>query len=110
MSAGRLLGLDIPVSGGFYLRAMPLWLLRFLLARLNARGKPFVVYLHPWETDSQTPRVGGLNLLERWITYYNASSALRKLEALLQTFHFAPLREVLGLQGQRRQLGGQERA
>lgn len=110
MSAYRLLGLDVPVSGGFYLRAMPLGLLRTFLARLNAQGNPFVIYVHPWEADTHTPHVKSLGLVSRWITYYNPASALRKLEALLQTFRFGPLREALALQDQRRQPFGQENA
>lgn len=102
MSVGRLLGFDVPVSGGFYLRAMPGALSRRMLTGINARGNPFVIYLHPWETDPQTPRVARLGLVSRWITYTGQRSAMRKLEALLQTFRFAPLREVLGLQGRRR--------
>jgi peptidoglycan-N-acetylglucosamine deacetylase len=110
LSAYRLLGLDVPVSGGFYLRALPLAWLRTFLARLNAQGKPFVLYLHPWEADAATPHVRGLGLVSSWITYYSPASALKKLEALLQAFRLAPLRDVLALQGQRRQLGTQDRA
>ncbi len=108
LSAGRLLGMSVPVSGGFYLRAMPLWLLRALLQGINARDNPFVVYMHPWETDAQTPRVQGLGLVSRWITYTGQSTALRKLEALLEAFAFAPLRDVLSLQDQRRALRGSD--
>jgi polysaccharide deacetylase family protein (PEP-CTERM system associated) len=101
MTAIRLAGLQVPVSGGFYLRAMPLPILRYLLRRVNAEGRPFVIYLHPWEADERTPRVRGLSPLERLVTYYNSGSVLRKLEALLQSFSFAPLRQVLGIQGGR---------
>ena len=43
-------------------------------------------------------------LLQRFVTYYNAGSALAKFEALLQVFAFAPLREVLRLEGGRHSL------
>jgi len=108
LSAGRLLGMPVPVSGGFYLRAMPSALLRSLLGRINAQGDPFVIYMHPWETDAQTPRVPRLGLVSRWITYTGQASALTKLEALLQTFAFAPLRDVLSLQGARRLVSGEK--
>ena len=102
MTVCRWAALDLPVSGGFYLRAMPLSLLSLLLRRVNRGGDPFVLYLHPWEADSQTPRVRGLGPMQRFVTYYNAGSVLTKLEALLQRFRFAPLREVLGMTAVRR--------
>jgi peptidoglycan-N-acetylglucosamine deacetylase len=101
MTAYRLAGYTIPVSGGFYLRAMPWRMLRYLLAKVNAQGDPFVIYLHPWEADAATPRVQGVSWVTRFVTYYNAASALVKLERLLQSFAFAPLRDVLGIQGGR---------
>ena len=65
-----------------------------------------MIYLHPWEADRRTPRVKGLSPLERLVTYYSSGSVLRKLEALLQSFAFGPLREVLGIQGGRLAGGG----
>lgn len=104
MAAVRLVGLQVPVSGGFYLRATPWPLLKALVNKVNAEGRPAMFYLHPWEADAGTPRVRGLAPWERFVTYYNGSSVLPKLEALLQSFALAPLREVLGLQG-RREIG-----
>lgn len=101
MTVYRAAGFRIPVSGGFYLRALPLCALRYLLSRVNAQGHPFVIYLHPWESDAQTPHVPGLSPLKRFVTYYNMNTTLRKLEALLGAFAFAPLREVLGIAGGR---------
>jgi polysaccharide deacetylase family protein (PEP-CTERM system associated) len=101
LTACSLAGIPWPVSGGFYLRATPWPLLRACLRRVNAKGDPFVLYLHPWEGDVHTPRVKGLAPTERFITYYGAASVWRKLEGLLQTFAFAPLREILGVEGRR---------
>jgi hypothetical protein len=91
----------IPISGGFYMRAMPWGVWRYLLQKMNEQGRFFVTYLHPWEADRCTPRVRGLSPLNWLATYYNLRSTLAKLEALLQTFCFAPLREVLGVPQQR---------
>jgi polysaccharide deacetylase family protein (PEP-CTERM system associated) len=102
MTAVHLGGLPIPVSGGFYLRAMPLTVLKALLGRVNALGRAFVIYVHPWEADRRTPRVKGLPPMARLVTYYGAGTVLGKLEALLQWFRFAPLRDVLGIEGGRR--------
>lgn len=108
LTACRAAGLALPVSGGFYLRATPLFLLRYLLSRVNAAGDPFVIYMHPWEGDVETPRIKGLSPFERFVTYHNRASTLQKLEALLQRFRFAPLRDVLGIEGGRRYPKGVE--
>jgi len=102
MTSCSLGGFDVPVSGGFYLRTIPQIILKPLLAHVNSEGRPFVIYFHPWEGDVRTPRVKGLSLVTRWVTYYNSGAALRKLEALLKRFEFAPLRDILGLSGARR--------
>ncbi len=95
MSTWRCGGWKMPVSGGFYLRATPWPVLRTLLQRVNASGAPFVIYLHPWETHAETPRVSGISPLSRWLTYYNIGSALAKLERLLQSFTLSTLSDAL---------------
>ena len=88
-------GLKIPISGGFYLRALPRSFLDWGLRRIN-RSQPFLVYFHPWEGYEKTPRFK-LPVYNRVISYYGISSALRKLEFLLRHFRFARVDQVLGL-------------
>lgn len=109
MTTYRLGDWHIPIAGGFYLRAIPWFILGRLLAAVNRKGYPFVIYVHPWEMDSETPRVKGLSLVNSFVTYYNPASALRKLERLLQSFSLAPLREVLDIQGKRSKVEEQRR-
>ncbi len=87
--------LKIPISGGFYLRILPLPFLYWGLRRIN-RDQPFLVYFHPWESYDKTPRFK-LPLYNRVITYYGIRSALGKLEFLLKHFKFARVDEVLDL-------------
>ena len=89
------MGRNIPISGGFYLRTMPFWLLKILMGKVN-KTRPAVIYAHPWETYEKTPRLN-LPLCLRFITYHGIDSALKKLEGLLKGFQFAPMKEVLGL-------------
>lgn len=95
MSVGRLGCWKVPICGGSYLRLAPFFAVRALLARLNARGWPFVIYLHPWETYPRTPRRPELAWWERIVTYANAEGTLAKLERLLQSFNLAPMHDVL---------------
>ena len=93
MSVLRL-GINVPIAGGFYLRALPVAFSKLAIRKLNQR-RPAIVYIHPWETYSKTPRLKGLPLFSRFVTYYGINSALRKLECLLREFEFQPIREVL---------------
>jgi polysaccharide deacetylase family protein (PEP-CTERM system associated) len=88
-------GLKIPISGGFYLRALPIPFLYWGLRRIN-RDQPFLVYFHPWEGYEKTPRFK-LPLYHRVVSYYGISSALKKLEFLLKHFKFTRIDQVLDL-------------
>lgn len=83
----------IPIAGGFYLRAMPLWFLKWAIKRVNKK-RPAIIYIHPWETYPEIPRLK-LPLFSRFEAYYGISSALMKLESLLNEFKFAPVKDVL---------------
>jgi polysaccharide deacetylase family protein (PEP-CTERM system associated) len=57
LSVIRILGLNVPASGGAYFRLYPYWLTRFNLGLCARRERPAVFYLHPWELDPGHPRV-----------------------------------------------------
>lgn len=86
-------GKNIPIAGGFYFRALPLWFLKWRIKRIN-RNRPVVIYIHPWETYPRTPRLK-IPLFSRFVTYYGINSALKKFETLLREFEFKPIRELL---------------
>ncbi len=85
----------VPISGGFYLRVLPLNVLKRMIKRVNEE-RPAVIYLHPWEICPLMPRLK-LSLSSRFITYHGIKSTREKLEGLLASFSFAPAREVLEL-------------
>ena len=86
---------NIPIAGGFYLRVLPFWFLKFAIGQVN-RKRPAVIYIHPWETFKDTPRLRVPHHI-RFEAYYGINSALFKLEGLLNKFEFVPIREVLDL-------------
>ena len=94
MTVWDLASVRLPISGGFYLRAIPAPLLLRLLKQVASR-RPVVLYLHPWECYAQTPRVPGLPLSGRIITNINRASALAKLDRILTELEFGPLCAVL---------------
>lgn len=83
----------IPAAGGVYLRLIPYPLFRALLRRV-AKKRPFVIYVHPWETYPDTPSYP-LPFVERFGLSVNIRHTLNRLERLIADFSFAPVREVL---------------
>jgi peptidoglycan-N-acetylglucosamine deacetylase len=86
-------GANIPLAGGFYLRVLPLWFLRLGLRYVNKK-RPAIVYIHPWETYLNTPRLK-LPFFSKFIAYYGIDSCLSKFEELLMEFDFTTIREIL---------------
>jgi polysaccharide deacetylase family protein (PEP-CTERM system associated) len=84
-----------PISGGFYLRLIPIYLQKKVLKLVN-KNRPFILYTHPWECDNTIPRVK-LNALSSFISYYNIKSTLTKLEYLLQNFNFDRIDNIIGV-------------
>ena len=91
LACGRL---NLPLAGGAYLRFLPPPLFRWGFARLQARGLPTVLYVHPWEIDPDQPRQA-----VRWPVrinhYYNIRNTELRLAKLLRRFRFSTLSRVL---------------
>ncbi len=92
LSAGRVLGLPFPISGGFYLRLLPFKIFQGLMAEKNRRGESVVLYYHSWEFQTRYPRIIPIGL-KRFIQYYNLDSVHPKLKVLLNNYCFRPLIE-----------------
>ncbi len=82
--------IKIPISGGFYLRIFPYFILKLLLRRINSKKRPFIIYFHPWETYFKTPKIRNISFRNYFITYYGINNCLKKIESLLQDFEFEP--------------------
>jgi len=83
----------LPFSGGGYLRLFPYPLIARQIRRLNRRGHPAIVYVHPREVDPFHPRLP-MPLLRRFKSYVNLGTTLSKLDRLLTEFRFKPLAEL----------------
>lgn len=81
-----------PVGGGGYLRIFPFWYTRMGMRLALEQNIPFIVYTHPWEIDSNQPRISG-RLRSRLRHYTNLDSTYRKLERLLETQRFSSFRD-----------------
>ncbi len=93
-STARVVGTNLPIAGGFYLRCLPFALLRSAYRRLNAAGHPVIFYAHPWEFDGDQPR-GEYTGLWRVARYYGLGRVWPRVRALLGEFHWGSVRQVL---------------
>ncbi len=98
----RLMGRNLPVAGGGYFRLLPGAVARSCIRRLNQRGMPAILYIHPYEMDTdglEAHRREGL----RFGPWRHLTQGLfrarieRRLHRLLESFEFATMRDVLGV-------------
>ena len=92
----RCFGENLPFTGGLPMRLVPYFYILSSIRRLNERGHPALVYVHPWEFDSEQPKIE-LPRSRRFMHYFNLSATPRKLAGLLTHLRFASVREVLGV-------------
>jgi polysaccharide deacetylase family protein (PEP-CTERM system associated) len=78
-----------PIAGGFYLRFFPYWFIKHAMKRINKKGHPAIIYIHPWEFDPKQPRIKEL----KWFHYYRLGSTERKFKKLLKDFKFSLMQE-----------------
>jgi len=94
LSVLRLVRINIPISGGFYLRVFPLRFIKWALKKVS-KERPAVIYIHPWEIYPYTPRLK-VPLLVRFEAYHGTGlPALRKFEILLREFKFKPIGDII---------------
>jgi polysaccharide deacetylase family protein (PEP-CTERM system associated) len=75
------LGYPLPMGGGGYFRLYPYALTRLGLGAINRSGRPFVVYLHPWELDPEQPRMkpGRLKAFRHYVNLHRTEERLVRL-------------------------------
>jgi len=87
LSTIRLLGLNLPVAGGAYLRIFPYWYNRWGIKKLNSEGRSAIVYFHPWEIDPDQPREK-ISYFKSFRHYTNLDLMKLKIKKLLDEFEF----------------------
>jgi polysaccharide deacetylase family protein (PEP-CTERM system associated) len=105
LATAKVLGQNVPVAGGGYLRILPLSMIHWGIRALNREGQPAVIYVHPYEFDQEwldlaVPYQSTRRWMElRWRAlkrnWGRGEPMLVKFKAVLRSFDFAPLREVM---------------
>jgi polysaccharide deacetylase family protein (PEP-CTERM system associated) len=91
----RLMGRNLPSSGGGYFRLFPYALSRWMIRRVNQQeGQSAVFYFHPWEIDPDQPRVDGIDLKSGFRHYVNLQHMEGRLDRLLQDFKWGRMDQI----------------
>lgn len=94
MTTVRCGPVNIPFSGGGYLRLLPLALYRRLAGMAHRQGVPVMIYLHPWELDSFRPEIR-MSRLDRLRSQGGQNRMPAKLEQILRDGCFQTLGEYV---------------
>ena len=97
LSVVRIMGFNLPIGGGAYMRIFPYKVIQRGFRYLNEKGIPGVFYVHPWELDPLHPIIR-LPFRIKVSHYYNLKSTEFKLNRLLEEFKFAPIEDVFQLE------------
>ncbi len=90
----RVLGFNFPLGGGAYLRFLGKHFVSVAITKMNKKGWPATIYLHPWEVDNFVPDVF-FNPVVKFITFYRVGKVTEDLESLLKTFRFVSIRDLV---------------
>jgi len=82
---------NIPIAGGFYLRFLPYFYMKYGLKKINKNENPFIFYIHPKDLDSEMPKIGEYT----WHHYHNLKNSTKKFEKILNDFEFTTIKEYL---------------
>jgi polysaccharide deacetylase family protein (PEP-CTERM system associated) len=103
LSTVSVLGRSVPVGGGGYMRHFPYGITSWALRRIQKR-RPAIVYLHPYEIDTQFRQIDvehlSLEDREKAVRHHkmqlrNRKTVRDKIVRLLSEFEFAPVRQVI---------------
>jgi polysaccharide deacetylase family protein (PEP-CTERM system associated) len=84
-----------PFGGGAYLRLLPYRFTRWGIRYINDReNRSVCVYLHPWELDTEQPRMQG-SFTARARHYFGLKGTEAKLKKLLIEFKFGTLGSLI---------------
>ncbi|MFT6896513.1 MAG: polysaccharide deacetylase family protein (PEP-CTERM system associated) [Paraglaciecola sp.] len=94
----KVLGKQTPIGGGGYFRLYPYQLTKSLVCSyLKKEKQPYSFYFHPWEIDSEQPRLTHAPLKSRFRHYVNLDKTYGKLERLLVDFSWGTMRDVYNI-------------
>ncbi|WPL17744.1 polysaccharide deacetylase family protein, PEP-CTERM locus subfamily [Thiorhodovibrio winogradskyi] len=85
----------IPCGGGGFFRLYPYSVSRWMINHINQHDhQAAIFYFHPWEIDTNQPRLAGLPFKTRFRHYLNLSKTHQRIAALLRDFQWTTMEGV----------------
>lgn len=82
---------NLPIAGGFYLRVLPLFLIKSGIKKLNKQKISAMCYIHPHDIDPNRPKIPGV----RSRAFWGIDKSLKKFEELIKEFSFFAVKDTL---------------
>jgi len=96
LPAVRIAGCGVPVTGGVYLRLWPTGVQFMGVKRMLKRSEPVIMYFHPWELDTDQPRLAS-PMGPKFYHYAGLNRTEARLRRLLSAFCFGTLQELAAI-------------
>lgn len=94
----RFFGKTIPAAGGFYLRVLPLTVIKKGILDYDRRSITSAFYIHSWElTPEFMPKIH-MSIKDNFITYHNIGKTFSKIENILKIFSFTSFERFISKQ------------
>ena len=91
----KFLGKKIPAGGGFYLRTLPMRVIKNAIKKYEDLNIPATFYIHSWElTPEFFPKIP-MNKKDKFVTYHNIEKAYGKMDEILENFQFTSFDKYL---------------
>ena len=91
----KFLGKTIPAAGGFYLRALPLKIIKDAIKSYEDKNRVSSFYIHSWElTPEYIPKIK-LPIKNNFITFHKIEKTFSKMESLFNQFEFTSFNSYL---------------
>ena len=91
----KFLGKKIPAGGGFYLRTLPMRIIKNAIRKYEDLNIPATFYIHSWElTPEFFPKIP-MSKKDEFVTYHNIEKAYPKMDEILENFQFTSFDKYL---------------
>ena len=91
----KFLGKKVPAGGGFYLRTLPMRVIKNAIRQYEKQEIPATFYIHSWELTPEFMPKLPLSTKDKFITYHNLQKAFTKTNQLIQEFEFTSFKKFL---------------
>ncbi len=88
VTTAKFAGRTLAAGGGGFFRLLPYGFSKWAFTQVNAAGEPGIFYFHPWEIDTDQPRVPDAPMRSKIRHYTNLDVMAAKLKRIMAAFEW----------------------